>query len=654
MRSDHRAGLSVWIAATLLISSPVLAADAPAAKDTTASEERILRVPKRDIGAETLEARKAHQLKKAKEYKVFHDFQFVDRLPESGITFVNRITPDSAKDRIAVHYDHGDGVVASDVDGDGKLDIYFVSQLPGNQLWKNLGGGKFKNITAEAGVGMPGEISVAATFADIDNDGDADLYVTTVRTGNVLFENDGKGKFKDISKQSGLDYVGHSSGAVFFDYNNDGRLDCFLVNVGKYTGDKRGVDGYYIGHADAFHSHLRPERNEPSVLYRNEGKNRFVDVTKDTGLVEESWSGDASIVDLNEDGWLDVYVLNMQGNNHYFENQKGEKFVDKTSQYFPKTSWGGMGIKFFDFDNNGHPDLYVTDMHSDMGEAAIAARPKDEKKKYLPPVPEQAKAVLRGWETSVFGNSFYMNLGGGKLEEVSDKIGAENYWPWGLSVADLNADGWDDAFVASSMNFPFRYGINSVLLNEEGKVFRDSEFAVGVEPRRDGRTKIPWFEIECDGADKKHELCKDRQGHWTVHANLGSRSSVIFDLDDDGDLDIVTNEFNSEPIVFVSNLSDKKKINWLKVVLEGTKSNRDAVGAAVKVTVGGKAYTKWNDAQSGYLSHGVLPLYFGLGDATKVDKVEVRWPSGKVQEVTTGIDLNEPLKIKEEGSAKSS
>ena len=162
-------------------------------------------------------------------------------MKESGITFVQHIVDDAGIDYKAVHYDHGNGIAVADVDGDGLYDIYFVNQVGGNQLWKNLGGGKFKNITATAGVGLPGRIGVTASFADTDNDGDQDLFVTTVMGGNALFENDGHGKFTDITKASGLDLVAHSSGAVFFDYNNDGLLDLLVCNVGNYTRHEKGA-----------------------------------------------------------------------------------------------------------------------------------------------------------------------------------------------------------------------------------------------------------------------------------------------------------------------------------------------------------------------------------------------------------------------------
>ena len=185
-----------------------------------------------------LEKLRDAQVKAASGVTAFHDFQFTDRLAESGISFQHRVVDDAGKTYKAAHYDHGNGLAIADVDGDGLTDIYFVNQVGGNQLWKNVGGGKFQDITASAGVAVSGAVGVSASFADIDNDGDADLYVTTVRAGNRLFENDGQGRFRDISAASGLGYVGHSSGAVFFDYDRDGRLDLFLVNVGRYTTDR--------------------------------------------------------------------------------------------------------------------------------------------------------------------------------------------------------------------------------------------------------------------------------------------------------------------------------------------------------------------------------------------------------------------------------
>ncbi|HTS31004.1 MAG TPA: CRTAC1 family protein [Bryobacteraceae bacterium] len=598
--------------------------------------------PDPDIGVESLAARKKAQLATVSQFKVFYQFQFQDKLKESGITFIHRIVNDAGKTYKPVHYDHGTGIAVADVDGDGLYDIYFVNQHGANELWKNLGGGKFQNITTQAGVAVADRINVTASFADIDNDGDQDLFVTTVLGGNILFENDGHGHFKDISHAAGVDLVSHSSGAVFVDYDNDGLVDLLVCNAGRYTTDAKGPDGAYVGLADAFDGHMYPERFEYPVLYKNLGHNRFRDVTAEVGLHPEGWCGDATFADLNSDGYPDLYLLNMMGSNHYFENVGGKKFVEKTREYFPRTPWGAMGVKFFDYDNDGRPDLFVTDMHSDMFKEV---GPEGEKRKAPSHPPESF--LMGPPDDFVFGNALYHNLGGGKFEEVSDRMGVENLWPWGVSVGDVNADGWDDIFIAASMNFPYRYGINSMLLNNRGEKFLDAEFLLGIEPRRDGRTHTPWFDLDCSGADKESKYCKGQTGKVTIMATLGSRSSVLFDLDDDGDLDLVTNDFNSEPQVLVSNLAEKKPIHWVKILLEGTASNRNGLGATVRVRSGGRVYTKHHDGKSGYLSQSALPLYFGLGDATSIERVEVDWPSGRKQALTAGLRANETIRIKE-------
>lgn len=611
--------------------------------DASSDSVPEVRYPDPDIGVDSLAAREKAQLDTADQFKVFYRFHFRDQLKESGITFVHHMVDDGGIDYKPVHYDHGTGIAVADVDGDGLYDIYFVNQVGGNELWKNLGGGKFKNITNEAGVGMPGRISVGASFADIDNDGAQDLFVTTVLGGNALFKNDGHGHFIDISKEAGIDLVSHSSGAVFFDYDNDGLLDLLVCNVGNYTSDRKGAQGQYVGLPDAFAGHLHPERYEYPVLYKNLGHDRFRDVTAEVGLRPSGWCGDATFADPNHTGFPGVLILNMQGRDHYFENEGGKKFTDKTEQYFPKTPWGAMGVKFFDFDNDGRMDLIITDMHSDMSETV---GPDREKLKSTMRWPD---AFVQGSHSDyIWGNAFYHNLGNGKFQEISDALGVENYWPWGVSVGDVNADGWDDIFIASGMSFPFRYGINSMLLNNRGEKFLDSEFLLGIEPRKD--IYVPWFEIDCsqDGLDALNQkVCGGRSGEIRVMSPRSSRSSVMFDLDNDGDLDIVTNEFNSAPQVLISDLAQQKAIHWLKVVLVGTRSNRNGLGATVRVHAASQTYTKYNDGKSGYLSQSVLPLYFGLGDAKKVSRVEVDWPSGQKQVVTKGLRENQVLRITE-------
>jgi len=281
-------------------------------------------------------------------------------------------------------------------------------------------------------------------------------------------------------------------------------------------------------------------------------------------------------------------------------------------------------------------------------------------------------------------------------EEISDRIGVENFWPWGPSVGDLNADGFQDVFIASGMGYPFRYGVNSVLINDRGRRFRDAEFILGIEPRRDESTSAPWYEINCDEPEYPvdpyaspvrqginhlkfnlrkevvrilprlrsrfgpplHLACPGHDGEIQVMGARSTRSAAIFDLDDDGDLDIVTNEFNSEPMVLMSNLAKQKgqSLRFLKVRLEGSAgpapqtepgSNREGIGARVIVKAGRSSYTQVMDGKSGYLSQSILPLYFGLGDAPKIDSIEVHWPSGRIQIVDAPIKMNSLLVIRE-------
>ncbi len=605
-------------------------------------EARRLYQPEDVDRAAWLEVRRQAQVDSARGLDVFHDFRFEDRLEQSGITFRNEVTDDSSRHYKAIHYDHGNGVAVADVDLDGKLDLYFTNQTGPNELWRNLGGGRFENATERAGIALESLISVSGSFADIDNDGDPDLYVTTVRHGNYLFENDGTGRFRDITESSGTGYNGHSSTPIFLDYDRDGLLDLYVCNVGVFTTDVVGAKGYYVGVLDAFAGHLKPERSEESLLFRNLGDRKFQNVTREVGLEDRAWTGDASPMDLNEDGFPDLYVLNMQGNDEYYENVEGKRFERKSRAVFPKTPWGSMGIAAFDFDNDGDIDVMLTDMHSDMSQE-------------VGPDLENTKSRVH-WEedflqsggNSILGNAFFRNDGGMKLTEVSDALGVETYWPWGLSVGDLNADGFEDVFVTAGMNYPFRYGINTVLLNARGEKFHHSEFLFGVEPRERGISGFS-YSIDAEGADKDLALVEayDLTGAVEVWGARGSRGSVIFDLDGDFDLDIVTNEFNDGPMVLVSDLSERRRVRALSIVLRGTTSNRFGVGAKVVVRVSGAAYTKVNDGKSGYITQSLHPLYFGLGEASSVDRVDVFWPTGKRQTLEGPIEINRTLEIRE-------
>lgn len=396
-----------------------------------------------------------------------HDFRFTDRREASGIRFVHQIVDDAGRRYKAVHYDHGTAVAAADVNGDGHVDLYFVTQLGRSELWRGRGDGTFEDATAAAGLALQDPVGVGAAFADIDNDGDADLFVTTVRKGNRLYENDGTGRFTDISAAAGVAYTGHSAGALFFDYDRDGRLDLYVANVGRYTTDTIGTGGAHVGMDGAFYAHVLPARREDGILYRNLGGNRFADVTRAVGLGDDGWSGEAVPIDVDGDGWLDLYVANMQGEDRLYRNEAGRRFVDASARYIPRSPFGSMGVEVLDWNGDGRLDLFVTDMHSDMFDDLAPDDVMGEGRKSDPGKMPTA-LFPRGTERLLFGNALFSarETAGGGFEEMSDRAGVESYWPWGPSADDLNADGWDDLVITAGMNYPFRYAPNTVLLNE--------------------------------------------------------------------------------------------------------------------------------------------------------------------------------------------
>jgi hypothetical protein len=320
-----------------------------------------------------------------------------------------------------------------------------------------------------------------------------------------------------------------------------------------------------------------------------------------------------------------------------------------------------MGVKAFDYDGDGKLDLFVTDMHSDM-HRNLSPEDVDGEERKVDSSVAQARFFPTGKAGYLFGNALFAQRDGA-YRDVSDSVGVENYWPWGPSVDDVNADGWDDIFIASSMNFPFRYGPNALLLNESGHRFIPAAFLLGIEPRPAGVTEKTWFTLDCKGADGNHILCLacarpgvneptcgpiDSTGHRTIKGTLGSRSGVFLDLDGDGDLDLVTQEFGSQPRVLISDLSTRRSIHWLGVTLTGTKSNRDGLGARVTVVLAdGRRILKPMDGKSGYLAQSVLPLYFGLGETDHADRIEVEWPSGNRQTVAGPIPSGQRLTVTE-------
>jgi hypothetical protein len=550
--------------------------------------------------------------------------RFVERGEAAGLDFRMEFMPGEQGEKFKINlYDHGCGVAIADIDRDGDDDLYFTNQLGPCGLYRNDGGGRFTNVTAAAGpVALEDRITVSPLFGDVDNDGDPDLYVTSTRGGNAFFRNDGKGKFTDATREAGLEWVGHSQNATFFDADGDGFLDLFLSNTARWTLDaKNPQDRYHPGVEDL--RALVESPIEQNVFFRNQGDGTFRNATDEAGLHGVGWGGDTAVFDYDADGDLDLYVANMFGISVLYRNDGKGRFEDVTREVLGRTPWGTIAARAFDYDGDGLLDLFVADMHSDMWmDADYDVKKIEPHRKYRGfygryleepgfDLSKEANFALKTrirYDTVFFGNGVYRNAGQGKFMEVSDSVGAETFQPWGIANGDFDNDGYEDVFIPAGMGFPFFYRPFSLLMNDRGTRFVDRAAEAGLEPRPGG----PHLPNAIAGKA----------------ASRSSRAAATADFNGDGRLDLVVCNFNERSYLY---LNESPKRNWIAFRLEGTKGNRDAIGALLRLRAGGRTLVRQVQAQGGYLSQSWNTVHFGLGDAGLVDSCDILWPGGKLQ-----------------------
>jgi hypothetical protein len=551
---------------------------------------------------------------------------FRDEATERGIDFRMSFLPREQGETFKVNlYDHGCGVVIADYDGDGYDDVLFLNQLGSNGLYRNHGDGTFENVTDQAGpLALDDRICVSAAFGDYDNDEDQDLYITSTRGGNVLFENIGGGRFRDATDEAGVACVAHSQTPAFFDYDNDGDLDLFVTNTARWTTDTFDASArYFIGAGDIWTHVYRVEDRERNVLFCNDGDGTFHDATDDAGLSGEGWSGDVAAFDFDEDGDLDLLVTNMFGMSQLYRNDGRGRFDDVSRESLGRTSFGAIGCKAFDYDNDGRLDLFIADMHSDMWINPDEPQLVNAGKKFShlkgPGVESnfkklQAERVMSDrlgleYDALLFGNSLFHNEGAGRFAEVSDLAGMETFWPWGVAVADFDNDGYEDIYLPSGMGHPYFYWPSCLMRNNGDGTFTDRAADDGIEPPAEGQF-----------------LSKQIGGKPAARS---SRCAATADFDGDGRLDLMVSNFNDRPYYFRNQFPQR---HYLAFRLHGTKSNHDAIGAVVKLYFGQQVMVRQVHCTGGYLSQSSKTVHFGLGDHAHVDRAEIRWPSG-VQQV---------------------
>ena len=490
------------------------------------------------------------------------------------------------------------GLALFDYDGDGDEDIYFLNGAPlrgtvaaappRNALYRNDGGWKFTDVTDRAGVGDKGHgLGVAA--ADYDNDGDLDLYLNNFGP-NVLYQNNGDGTFSDATAKAG---VGNGrkvgAGTNFLDIDADGDLDLFVSNYVKFS-----YDTHVIRTKRGFGLYPSPMeyKSDPDTLYRNNGDGTFTDVSVESGVGKPAGPGMGTVcADFDADGDTDIFVGNDEICNYLFVNDGRGKFSEMglltgAAYDIDGAPHGSMGAACGDYDNDGRLDLHVTSYQREFA-------------------------------------TLYRNSGDGFFEDVTRRSGGgTGTYPqvtWGNAFIDFDADGRRDIFVACGHLYD----------NVERFDGTSSYHSKNLLLKNAGNGKF----VDVSGR------CGDG-----LAVELSSRGAAFDDLDNDGDVDVVILNSRRGPTLL---RNDSKTGNhWIQVRLQGTKTNRDGVGARVKVVAGDLVQIDEVHSGHGYQSHFGMRLYFGLGKRNRVDRIEVRWIGGGV-DVLKNVAVDQVLTIKE-------
>lgn len=556
---------------------------------------------------------------------------------QTGIHFKNVLKEDEKLNIITFEYFYnGSGVGLGDINNDGLTDVFLGGNMCNSRLYLNRstpgkGDLQFEDITEKAGINTFDGWTTGIAMADINQDGLLDIYVCRAGPGDIskranqLYVNQGNATFKEQAAAYGLADTGHTTQAAFFDYDKDGDLDVYLVNnvmekVGPNIIHEKIKDG---------------SARSTDKLYRNDGAQtggqiRYTDVSVFAGIQMEGYGLGISIVDINEDGWPDVYVSNdYLSNDHLYINQKDGRFTDEISGYFRHQCYSAMGNDAADIDNDGLVDFITVDM-----------LPNDDQRRKnmtgLMNYDRHLSEIRNGYFPQYMRNTLQHNDGPdpetGKpiFNEIGRMAGIHRTdWSWSALLADYDNDGFRDLMITN--------GFPKDITNRDFVAYRMDQYRKGTTDNQYLMKALNTIQ----GASVSNYLYRNNQGNlsftdqsknWGFTKNAFSNGAAYADLDNDGDLDLVINNIDENAFVYRNRSNLLSGNHFLRVQLEGTKKNPFGFGAKVTLYNSGKKQFIEHSPYRGYQSSVENILHFGLGHETKkVDSVKVVWPDGKSQ-----------------------
>lgn len=561
---------------------------------------------------------------------------------ETGVAFKNVIDIKHPMKRL---YHSGficGGVAIGDVDGDGRPDIYLASGIGSNKLYRQTADFKFVDITESAGVGALGKWGTGAAMVDIDNDGDLDIHVSNYDSANLLFINKGDGTFDEQAKTYGLDIVDACLMASFADFDNDGDLDCYQLTNRYYRKGGRPAKApvkivlgqpvilpefkkYYavqmVGSGHSIEEVGRPDR-----LMRNNGDGTFTDVSDKAGLISNGNFGlSVAWWDYNGDNLIDIYVGNDFNDPDYLYRNNGDgTFTEVIKSHIPHTSWFSMGSDAADINNDGRLDFLTVDM---------SATTHFKQKTSMGAMNAKQIMKVAGPPPQVMRNALYLNTGTERFMEIAYLAGlADSDWSWATKFGDLDNDGRIDVLITNGAARNFSH--SDFKMTNKGLVGKTKWDMYEDTPTR------PEQNLAFQNTGNLH--FKDASKAWGLDHVGMSYSAALSDLDRDGDLDVVVANLE-EPVSIYRNSSTGNRV---LIRLKGTEGNTYGIGATVRIETVDGVQIRQLKPQNGFISSNEPLIHFGLGQQSRIKKLEVVWPTGEVQ-VFADLDGNRSYTITE-------